>query len=220
MPNFDRKHLRRKILKMAYDGQTAHVGCALSIIDIVAEIYENYVQNGKGLFVLSKGHGVMAVFVCLHELGLLTDQDLDNYGKDGSLLHGLAESHISGIHATAGSLGHGLPIAVGMAYGMKLNKDLRKIFCLVGDGELQAGSNWEALQFAGHHQLDNLEVIVDDNGFQAMGQTESILTGSVHPLTFKKTIKGHGISFMEDNNDFHYKRLTKDEYEKAMEELT
>ena len=204
---------------MAYDGQTAHIGCALSIVEIVASIYENYIQHGKGIFILSKGHGVMALYACLNEMGLISDEDISNYGKDRSLLHGLAESHIPGIHASTGSLGHGLPIAVGMAYGMKVSKDPRKVFCLIGDGELQAGSNWEALQFAGHHGLDNLEVIVDENGWQAMDRTDKILMGSIHPLIFKKTIKGHGISFMEGDNTYHYKKLTKEAYEQALREL-
>ena len=125
----------------------------------------------------------MALYACLRQLDRLKQADLDHYFKDGSLLRGLSESNIPGLEVTSGSMGHGLPVATGIALGLKLRGSNRHVYCIVGDGELNEGSMWEAILFAGHHTLDNLTVIVDANGFQAMGSTKSIL--DLEPLPRK-----------------------------------
>lgn len=170
-------------MHMAYRGQSVHVPCAFSIIEIVSVLYSKILRYNlndpldpqRDYLVLSKGHGVMALYACFRELNWLKQEDLDRYFSDGSMLRGLAESNVPGIEATAGSLGHGLPVAAGIAFGLKLKNRSQRVFCIVGDGELNEGSMWESIMFAGHHRLDNLMVIVDANGFQAMGETKSIL---------------------------------------------
>lgn len=188
---FDPKRLRKHVLRMAFNGQSVHVACAFSIIEILAVLYSRFLRidrsDPKSLerdyLVLSKGHGVMAMYACFYELGWLTDGDLDNYFQDGSRLRGLCESDVPGCEVTSGSLGHGLPIATGIAYGLKRSGRKQHVFCVVGDGELNEGSMWESLLFAAHHQLDNLTLIVDANQFQAMGRTEDVL--GLEPLLAK-----------------------------------
>ncbi len=183
MTNFAPHELRKTVLRMAFSGSTVHVGCAFSIIEILAVLYRKYLRypdnNPKALnrdyLVLSKGHGVMAQYACLYEKGWLTQTDMENYFKDGSKLKGLSDAHVVGCEVTSGSLGHGLSVGVGMALAAKLNKSDQHCYSIVGDGEMNEGTMWEALLFATHQRLDNLFVIVDENGFQAMGTTTEVL---------------------------------------------
>lgn len=183
MKRFHANHIRKVILDMAYSGATVHIGCAFSIVELLAVLYRTYLQLDpanpasptRDYMVLSKGHGVMAQYACLHELGFLTDNDIAKYFKDGSHLKGLADVHVPGVEATTGSLGHGLSVAAGLALAAKLNKTSQTCYVLVGDGELNEGAIWEAALFASHFKLDNLVVIVDKNGFQAMGPTDDVI---------------------------------------------
>ena len=176
--------LRRHILNMAFKGGSVHVGCAFSLVEIFAALYNGVLKINsadaadpdRDYLILSKGHGVMAHYACYRELNWLDQESLDTYFSDGSALHGLCEHKVSGFEVSSGSLGHGLPIAVGMALGLKLSGRVdQKVFCIVGDGEMNEGTMWESLLFAGHHKLDNLVVIVDANGFQAMGKIKDVL---------------------------------------------
>lgn len=185
---FNPKKLRRTVLDMAYTGSTAHIGCALSIIEILSVLYKNYlhypennpISKYRDYFVLSKGHGVMAQYACMLELGWLNNNDILNYFSDGSNLKGLSDSRIPGIEVTSGSLGHGFSVGVGLAMGLKLNGAEQKTYVLVGDGEINEGPIWEGVMFAAHHKLNNFMVIVDENGFQAMGRTKDIISlGSI-----------------------------------------
>lgn len=168
---------------MAYSGATVHIGCAFSIVEVLAVLYRNHLRldvadprsAGRDYMVLSKGHGIMAQYACLYELGWLTQADIANYFKDGTRLKGLADVHVPGVEATAGSLGHGLSVAVGLALSAKLKKTDQICYALIGDGELNEGAIWEALLFAAQFRLDNLIVIVDKNDFQAMGSTEEVM---------------------------------------------
>lgn len=183
MSKFDAKAIRRSIIDMAYAGSTVHIGCAFSIVELVAVLYRNHLRlqadrpdaPDRDYLVLSKGHGVMAQYVCLAELGWLTSSDLANYFKDGTRLKGLADVHVPGIEATTGSLGHGLSVAAGLALAAKLNKSDQMCYSVVGDGEINEGAIWEAALFATQFKLDNLVVIVDKNGFQAMGSTDEVM---------------------------------------------
>lgn len=183
MPEFNPRELRRTVLEMAYAGSTVHVGCAFSIIEILAVLYRNHLRYpdndpqaiARDYLVLSKGHGVMAQYACLHEKGWLPKSDLENYFSDGSRLKGLSDAHVVGCEVTSGSLGHGLSVGVGMALAAKLNKTDQYCYALVGDGEMNEGPMWEAMLFAKHRALDNLIVIVDENGFQAMGTTSEVM---------------------------------------------
>lgn len=183
MKSFNSNHIRKVILDMAYAGSTVHIGCAFSIVELLAVLYRNHLQLDpsnpaspvRDYMVLSKGHGVMAQYACLHELGLLTDRDIDQYFKDGTRLKGLADAHVPGVEATTGSLGHGLSVAAGLALAAKLNKTSQTCYVLVGDGELNEGPIWEAALFASHFKLDNLVLIIDKNGLQAMGPTDEVI---------------------------------------------
>jgi len=248
---------------MAYAGSTVHIACAFSIIELVSVLYKNYLRYPDGdpfnknrdYFILSKGHGVMAQYACLRELEWLSDDDFLNYFSDGSDLSGLSDARTPGIEVTSGSLGHGFSIGVGLAMGAKLNKTNQKTYVIVGDGEINEGPIWEGALFASQHELENFMVIVDENGFQAMGKTEDILNlGSIQSkfesfgfeaitidghdeiaidnaisglwkinnnkpkALIAKTIKGKGVSFMENNNSWHYSRLTQENYEQGMQE--
>jgi transketolase len=188
---FDPRSLRRHVLRMAYRGQSVHVACAFSIIEICAVLYARFLRYDprdaawpdRDYLILSKGHGVMAMYACFYEIGWLGDADLDNYFKDGTHLRGLCESDVPGCEVTSGSLGHGLSIACGIAFGLKRKGSDRRVYCIVGDGEMNEGPMWEALLFAAHQKLDNLVVIVDANQFQAMGRTEEVL--GLEPLPAK-----------------------------------
>jgi transketolase len=168
---------------MAYAGSTVHIGCAFSIIEILAVLYRNHLcypnddcnDVARDYLVLSKGHGVMAQYACLRELGWLDQEAIDNYFSDGTELKGLSDSRVAGLEVTSGSLGHGFSVGVGLALGAKLSNTQQKTYVLVGDGEINEGPIWEAALFAAHHHLNQLMLIVDENGFQAMGTTQEIL---------------------------------------------
>ncbi|HEY8099792.1 MAG TPA: transketolase [Burkholderiaceae bacterium] len=182
-PNFDPKVLRKTVLEMAYAGATVHIGCAFSIIELLAVLYRNHLRypgnnplaSGRDYLVLSKGHGVMAQYACMRELGWLNDDAFSGYFSDGSDLKGLSDSRVPGLEVTSGSLGHGFSVGVGLAKGAQLRGTDQKVYALVGDGEINEGPIWEGALFAAHHNLANFMVIVDENGFQAMGSTEDVL---------------------------------------------
>lgn len=202
---FNAKLLRKTVLEMAYAGSTVHIGCAFSIIELLAVLYRKHLRYpgndplaaGRDYFVLSKGHGVMAQYACMRELGWLKDKAFSEYFSDGSDLKGLSDSRIPGLEVTSGSLGHGFSVGVGMAFGAKLRRTDQKTYVLVGDGELNEGPIWEGALFAAHHGLKNFMVIVDENGFQAMGSTQEVIhLGSIQAkfesFGFKAiTVDGH-----------------------------
>lgn len=183
MKQFDARELRRTILRMAYSGSTVHIGCAFSIVEILAVLYRSHLRLDpedpswpeRDYLVLSKGHGVMAQYACMREIGWLDDEELQRYFQDGTRLKGLSDAHVPGLEVTSGSLGHGLSVGVGLALAARRSGSPQRVFAIVGDGEMNEGSMWEALLLAQHARLDNLLVIVDANGFQAMGRTDEVL---------------------------------------------
>lgn len=197
---------------MAYAGSTVHIGCAFSIIELLAVLYRNYLDYPgndpnaahRDYLVLSKGHGVMAQYACMRELGWLSDEAFTHYFSDGSELKGLSDSRVPGLEVTSGSLGHGFSVGIGLALGAKLRGTNQKTFVLVGDGEINEGPIWEGALFAAHHQLHNFMVIVDENGFQAMGRTEEVLgLGSIaskfRSFGFEvQTVDGHDEGAIDD----------------------
>lgn len=198
--------MRRTVLEMAYAGSTVHIACAFSIIELVSVLYRNHVRypdnnpraEGRDYLVLSKGHGVMAQYACMRELGWLSDADVQNYFAEGSALTGLSNSRIPGLEVTSGSLGHGFSVGVGIAMGLLRKGSDQKVFALVGDGELNEGPIWEGALVAAHHRLGNLLLIIDKNGFQAMGKTDDVLT--LGDLTAK--FKSFGFETLEvDGHD-------------------
>lgn len=179
------KDLRRDIIHMA--AHSSHVGVALSCIDIIAALYccvlncspATVDSPERDRFILSKGHGCMALYAVLAHIGFIEREQLETYGQNGSLLaeHPLANK-ISGVECATGSLGHGLAIGAGMAKGLKLQGIDARVFVLLGDGECNEGSVWEAAALARAGNLDNLVAIVDVNGVQACGKWEDISSGS------------------------------------------
>ncbi|MET0334440.1 MAG: transketolase, partial [Rhizobacter sp.] len=162
---------------------TVHIGCAFSIIELLAVLYRQHLRYpgndpkaaGRDYLVLSKGHGVMAQYACMRELGWIDDKTVQTYFGDGTDLKGLSDSRVPGLEVTSGSLGHGFSVGVGLALGAKLRGTDQQVYALVGDGELNEGPIWEGALFAAHHGLRNFTTIVDENGFQAMGTTEDVL---------------------------------------------
>ena len=186
-------NLRLTVLEMAYSGSAVHIACAFSIIELLSTLYRNYLRypgndprsEGRDYLVLSKGHGVMAQYACMYELGWLTETNIKNYFADGTELKGLSDSRIPGLEVTSGSLGHGFSVGVGIAMGLKRKNSNQKVYAIAGDGELNEGSIWEGVMVAAHHQMDNLMLIVDKNGYQAMGSTSEVLEMGDFSAKFK-----------------------------------
>lgn len=203
--SFHPPKLRRTVLDMAFAGSTVHVGCAFSIVEILAVLYRSFLRYpgddpraaGRDYLVLSKGHGVMAQYACMREKGWLGDGDIRGYFSNGSQLKGLSDSRVPGLEVTSGSLGHGFSVGVGLALGARLNATDQRVYALVGDGELNEGPIWEGVMFAAHHKLANLMVIVDENGYQAMGPTREVLESRSIQAKFESfgfeslTVDGH-----------------------------
>ena len=183
MVQFEPARMRRTVLEMAYAGSTVHIACAFSIIELLTVLYRQHLRypdndpraEGRDYLVLSKGHGVMAQYACMYELGWLEDSHIQSYFKDGTDLKGLSDSRVAGLEVTSGSLGHGFSVGVGIALGLKRKGTDQKVYAIVGDGELNEGPIWEGALVAAHHRLENLMLIVDKNGFQAMGTTDDVL---------------------------------------------
>jgi transketolase len=174
--------LRKTILRMAYHGSTVHIACSFSLVEILAVLYRNHLRLGaepnlpeRDYLILSKGHGVMAQYACLREMGWLSDEQITSYSGDGTALKGLSDSCVPGLEVNSGSLGHGLAVGVGLAYGALRRGSGQKVYAVIGDGECNEGSIWESLMFAAQFRLTNLLVIVDANGYQAMGRTSEIM---------------------------------------------
>ncbi len=256
--------LRIDILEMLCEAGSGHPGGSLSAIDILAVLYNNVMKNdpknpkweGRDRFVLSKGHICPAVYAVLADCGYFGKDELKTLRKYGSILQGHPYMHKTpGLDVSGGSLGQGLSVAVGMAIAAKADNKDNRVYCLMGDGELQEGQIWEAVMSAGHYKLDNLCGIVDFNGLQIDGKTEDVMTLS--PLDEKwssfgwnvikinghdmdqisqafkqaqehkgkpsviiaKTIKGKGVSFMENNAGWHGAAPNKDQLAEALAEL-
>jgi transketolase len=180
---FQPSALRRTIVEMAFAGDACHIGCSFSIVELLACLYGSHLRYNpldpkdpaRDYLVLSKGHGVMAQYACMRKLGWLQQSDLDNYFADGSRLKGLSDAHVPGCEVTSGTLGHGLSVGVGLALAAQRRNTGQRCYAIVGDGEMNEGAIWEALMFSAHARLSNLMVMVDANGWQAMGRTDDVM---------------------------------------------
>ncbi len=257
--------IRKDIVTAVYSAKSGHPGGSLSAADVMTYLYfeemnvdpKNPDKADRDRFVLSKGHNAPALYSCLAEKGYFPVEDLKTLRHTGSYLQGHPDmKHIPGVDMTSGSLGQGISAAVGMALSAKLFNEDYRVFTLLGDGEIQEGQVWEAAMFAGAKKLDNLIVIVDNNGLQIDGKIDDVC--SPYPIIDKfaafnfkviavedgndfdqldkafnearltdgqpvaivmKTVKGKGVSFMEDQAGWHGKAPNDDEYKQAMEEL-
>ena len=175
------QHLRRLILQQAYRAKVGHIGSALSIVEVIAALYGGVIRAisprdpDRDRFILSKGHGALALYAALALKGWLSEAALDSYCSDASRLGVHPEHQVPGIDFSTGSLGHGLSIGVGAALGARLAGSPRRVFVLLSDAECNSGAVWEAVMFAAHHRLSHLTAIVDVNGQQAFGYTRHVL---------------------------------------------
>tara|TARA_Y100001958_G_C21136611_1_gene476473 strand:- start:151 stop:954 length:804 start_codon:yes stop_codon:yes gene_type:complete len=167
-----RKH-RIKILQISQKVKALHIAGAFSSIEMIDYIYYQMIKNHKDIkFILSKGHGAIAQYVVLNNLGILSDEELSKYCTAEGKLGCHPDIGTPGIYASTGSLGHGLGMCVGIGQSYKINNKKNKIITLLSDGELQEGSTWEYLMMAANLKLDNLYIFVDHNGSQAFGVTK------------------------------------------------
>lgn len=203
--------MRKTILEMIVAAGGTHIASAFSIIDLVVFLYgkvlyidpKNPTDIKRDKFVLSKGHGCAALYVVLADFGFFPKNILGSFISPGSILGGHPDSsRVPGVEASTGSLGHGFSVAVGFAMANKINNIKSRVFCLVGDEELNEGSNWEAVMIAAHHKLDNLVLIIDNNKLMISGFAKDILDSLSFDEKFCSfgwntiTIDGHDFSEM------------------------
>ncbi|MDO8530464.1 MAG: transketolase [bacterium] len=179
---------RKKVLEMIHKGQTSHVGSNFSCMDIMAVLFSKLnldkdLKPDRDRFVLSKGWVAAALYYFLSEKEIIPKKDLEEFGKEGSKYIGLSEPEVRGVEVAGGAMGHGLPIALGMAIAAQRSKADWKTYVLMSDGELDCGTTWECALLAAQQKLNNLIVIVDYNGFQAMGTKKEVL--DMEPLCDK-----------------------------------
>jgi transketolase len=193
------RRMRAQALQMVHRAKASHIGSALSICDIVAVLYAKTLKldpreptaPGRDRFILSKGHACVAVYAALAETGFFPREDLLNYGQDHSVLMNHISHKVAGVEFSTGSLGHGLPFGTGKSLAAKRLKQDWRTVVLLSDGELGEGSNWEAMMFAAHHELDNLVAIVDYNKLQSLTTVDKTLR--VEPLADKARAFGWAV---------------------------
>ena len=257
------KQIRASCLRMVTSAGASHIASALSIADIVAVLYSdhlnfdsadpNFAQRDR--FLLSKGHACTAIYAVLAELNFFSKDELSQYGMNGSRLMNHISHYVPGVEFSAGALGHLLPVAAGKAlYSISQNQPWNT-YVILSDGELNEGSNWEAIMFSAHHNLHNLIAIVDKNNYQSFTTTQETL--NMDPLEDKftsfgwnvysvdghshaelsdslanaklhaespsviiaNTVKGKGVSFMENNVAWHYKNPSEEQLSCALKEV-
>jgi transketolase len=258
------RELRFRTIRTSHLSGTPHLGSCLSCIDLLVYLYwavlridpRNPKDGARDRFILSKGHAAPALFQVLAERGFFAVEDLEQYGSEGSIFgeHPPAPKYLPGIEAATGSLGHGLPIGVGMALAARIRAADYRTFVVLSDGECNEGSVWEAALMAAAQKLQSLTIFVDYNKWQATGRSNEVL--GIAPLSEKwksfgwfvkeidghdflaieeainerdalgrpkvivaHTVKGRGISFMEDDNNWHYRIPSANEVRKAALEL-
>ena len=203
------KQIRRVILEQAKRANVGHIGSALSVADIVAALYGSLLRVSdpkdpeRDRFVLAKGQAALALYAALFLRGWISQDELNTYCGDGTLLGVHPEYGLRGVDFATGSLGQGLSMAAGVALAARLQRSSRRAFALLSDAECNEGSVWEAVMFAAHHKLSNLVVIVDLNGQQALGYTEQVL--SLRPLAERwrafgwdtHEVDGHDVAAMQ-----------------------
>jgi transketolase len=254
---------RKTILRIIKQTRAGHTGGDLSAIDIINVLYnhtlhvtpETFRDPNRDRYIQSKGHCVEALYTVLADRGFFPKEELEHLCKYKSHYLGHPTRSVNGVEQNTGALGHGLAVAVGMALAAKIDDRSYRVFTLLGDGELGEGSNWEASFAASHYKLDNLVVIVDRNGLQITGPTETVnplepladkfrafgyavceVDGNDIPalvdlfsripfeagkpnLVLAHTIKGKGVSFIENSHKWHHRVPNDEEYDSALREL-
>jgi len=205
-------YIRKNIIRICVANGAGHIAPSLSSVDILVALYYNIMSyndnnpfwEGRDRLVFSKAHGCYALYAILADKGIIPKEEWQNFYTEGkSSLSGCVERKMEyGLEAGCGSVGHGLPIAVGIAFGARLQNKKYRVYCIVGDGEMQEGSNWEAAQFAAKYELSNLTVIIDHNKLQAMDFLENILTikGKKDDLQKKMEAFGFEVEICDGHN--------------------
>jgi len=248
--------LRLKVLGLYHKANAGHIGCSLSCIDLmIAVLFLN--KSSEDTFILSKGHAAAALYACLNLLGEITDEELGTFYLDGTTLPAHpAPRQYKGIPFATGSLGHGLPIATGIAHAAKIGDEESYSFALLSDGETNEGTTWEAAHYAVNNQLDNLFMIIDKNGLQGFDFTDKVLGETASAEKWKaigfetvevnghdilalhsaiqelkshknglpkaiiaQTVKGKGVSYMENKLEWHYLPMNQEQYLQATQEI-
>ena len=248
--------LRLKILDMYFNANAGHIGCSLSCIDLMIGSLITHRKESE-VFLLSKGHAAASLYACLHELGEISDDVLKTFYQNGTTLPAHpAPNKIKGIPFATGSLGHGLPIAIGIAQANKILENDEYTYVLMSDGETNEGTTWEGGHYAVAKNLDNLIVMIDKNGLQGFGNTDEILgisadknkweaigfevvecdghnVSEIHnqidlfkarknglpKLLIANTIKGKGVSYMENKMEWHYLPMKPENYDMALKDV-
>jgi len=239
----------RRIIDICFSKKEGHVASSLSVLDLVYCIYKDHITiNNKNKFVLSKGHASLGLYAILEHFNILTEQEsLETFCSFNSVLGGHPTIKVSGVEASTGSLGHGMPISVGMALAKKIKNESGIVFCLIGDGEANEGTIWESALLASHHKLNNLCCILDHNGstdralsignmtkkFDAFDWSTICINGhnkkeienaliisSERPrFILANTIKGFGVDCMCNNPEWHHKCPNEQEYNTIIKTL-
>lgn len=203
------KRVRRQVLQMIYNTKSPHIGGCFSCVDILVSLYfsamnvspETKKDEGRDIFILSKGHACPALYAVLAERGFFAKEQLEKFAINGGLLEGHPNQDLDlGIEVSTGSLGYGLSVGAGMALARKLNSSSSKVFVLLSDGDLQEGCVWQALMFSAQHKLNNLRAIIDYNKLQVLGETKDVL--NLEPLKDKLEAFGWEVEEV-DGHDFN-----------------
>ncbi|KPJ73541.1 hypothetical protein AMJ48_01150 [Parcubacteria bacterium DG_74_1] len=194
---------RKKVLEMIYRAQTSHIGSNFSSIDILTVLYsiadiDKDLKEDRDRVVVSKGWVAASVYFFLAKKEIIPKEDLGTYCKEGSKYIGLIEPSVRGVEAAGGSMGFGLPFGVGFALAKKIKQEKGRVFVLMSDGEMDCGTTWESALIGAHHKLNNLVVIVDFNGLQAMGRVKDIL--NIEPLKDKWEAFGWEVREIDGHN--------------------
>lgn len=251
------RELKKTILQLATISREGHISTAFSALDILWVLYDRVLKvdpknpnfQDRDSFVLSKGHASIGLYVVLAEKGFITQEELQSFGKFDSKLGGHPDrTKIPGVETSTGSLGHGMPMAVGIAMAMKIQKRRNKVYVLIGDGECNEGTIWESALLAAQHKLANLYCIVDYNHsndrsislgdigkkFESFGWDTAIIDGHDHAQIYSalaakgtdrplaiiaNTVKGKGVKSMEHNPEWHHKSPKPEELEALLKEL-
>lgn len=249
--------LKRKILLAASNSSEGHIPSAFSILDILFVLYnkilnvnpQNITDDKRDRFILSKGHASLGLYAILADRGFFSMEELKKFGSYDAMLGGHPDCNkVPGVEASTGSLGHGFPIGVGVALALKIKKNESRVVVLVGDGECNEGTIWEAALLATHYKLNNIMCIVDYNHsndralklgdiaakFNSFGWITNVVNGHDHEMLsnvlrqrdndkpiaiIAETIKGKGLKEMENNPAWHHKSPNKDELEAMLLEL-
>jgi transketolase len=257
------QRIRIDSLQMTHQSRASHIGSCFSIAELLAVLYGAVLRYRaaepewpqRDRLIVSKGHAAAAVYAVLAAVGYFPHERLAAFYRNGGGLPGHVTRGIAGVEVSTGSLGHGLPIALGMALADQRDGTPQRVFCLISDGECDEGTTWEAALFAAQHRLANLTVLLDSNRIQSLGRVSEVL--DLEPLADKwrsfgwavrevdghdvtalretlqqlpfhadqpniviaRTIKGRGVSFMEDRLLWHYRSAQGDEYAAALAEL-